>query len=311
LRLPFAVGDIHVHTSTQDVHTNSTYIPPHGDTYIHRAITDAHAPIAARPQTLSGQRAQTVDHGPPNTPWRGDTESKGGVRIHFAAPPIARALRTLDIRGASRRSCGGRARQSRHPSSWTAASGMSPQALPRCWSCRSRTCGWMRRRRGGGGGSADGRWGCLFVVVWRLWPCSVVVWRLWPCPVVVWRLWPCFVVVWRLWPCYIMFCGGCGHVLLLCGGCGHVLLLCGGCGHVLLLCGGCGHVVWRLWPFRTSQGWVGGIKNTRRPRGTRAGPSPLRPTHRTCEHVGMAPTRRPFVKNREQMLDADAGARRK
>ena len=250
MRLPFAVGDIHVHTSTQGVHTNSTYIPPHGDTYIQRAITDAHAPIAARPQTLSGQRAHTVDHGPPNTPWRGDTESKGGVRIHFAAPPIARALRTLDIRGASRRSCGGRARQSRHPSSWTAASGMSPQALPRCWSCRSRTCGWMRRRRGGGGGSADGRWGCLFVVVWRL------------------------------WPCYIMFCGGCGHVLL--------------------LCGGCGHVVWRLWPFRTSQGWVGGIKNTRRPRGTRAGPSPLRPTHRICEHVGMAPTRRAIREDRER-----------
>ena len=169
-------------------------------------------------------------------------------------------------------------------------------------SCRSRTCGWMRRRRGGGGGSADGRWGCLCLLLWG--DCGHVLLLCGGCGHVLLLCGGCGHV--------LLLCGDCGHVLLLlCGGCGHVLLLCGGCGHVLLLCGGCGHVVWRLWPFRTSQGWVGGIKNTRRPRGTRAGPSPLRPTHRTCEHVGMAPTRRPFVKNREQMLDADAGARRK
>ena len=58
---------------------------------------------------------------------------------------------------------------------------------------------------------------------------------------------------------------------------------------------------------RRHEGLDSGIKNTRRPRGTRAGPSPLRPTHRTCEHVGMAPTRRPFVKIERGKL----GARRR
>ena len=306
LRLPFAVGDIHVHTSTQDVHTTArTYIPPHGDTYIQRAITDAHAPIATpRPATHSGQRAQTVSIAThPDTPWRGDTESKGpACGIRAAAPPIARAHVPQTARGGSRRSCGGGVATEPLPfGAGRSLVGMSPQA--------HLDVGPVVRGPVGRAELIKGIGGRMFCVcLWRLWPflfvcgdcghfcLSVAIVAIFVC---LWRLWPVclsvaivavFVCLWRLWPCLV-----CAKVVFGCIAVSRHLHVArhqhrrgiwasdfgGGLAPSLARAHAPRPASFRertcvMSPCpritRTShKGWVGGIKNTRRPRGTRAG----------------------------------------
>ena len=199
-----------------------------------RAITDAHAPIASHAPQHSRQRAQTVSTASRPTHTLAASRKARDRRMDAsAAPPIARALRTSDIRaGESSILWGWGDDGAATLRQLTAASGMSPQAPPRCWSCRSRTCGATRweANLGGlvgpfGGGGLVGA--VLFVL---LFVAVVAMFVLFVAVVAMFVL----LCLWRLWPCAFRFvCGGCGRVC-------SVLAVVATC--VLCVCGGCGHV---------------------------------------------------------------------